>query len=132
MRKVTFAAVVVLAASASFGAVSAVTNGDQGPPPPPWISRDGAVDISKAPARISVGLPDDLMSKSPDGWGWVDSNLLLALRSKSVVPVYVMPVYPTQDSDFPIGYFDRGSGRVTSQDVLELPVNISVTTEVAK
>lgn len=128
MRKITFAAVTLLAASSSFGVVSAVTQSDRDPvAPPPWISRDGAVDASKAPQRISVGLPNDLMFKSPDGWGWVDSELFLTGRDKKVIPVY-----RTETSALPIRYFDRRTGSVTEQVPSETPSDVSETTEVSK
>ncbi len=128
MKNVTLVAVVMLTAAASFGAGLAVAKDDPAPfRPPPWISSDGKLDLSKAPARISVGLPDRLMAKSPDGWGWADSELLLGESGR----VVAIPVYPTEQSELPIGYFDRRTGAVTEEPLRATP-GVTETTEVSK
>lgn len=128
MKKLALGAIGVLVAAGSFGAVSAMTNSDHdSTPPPSWISRNGSVDIAKAPSRISVGLPNELISKSPDGWGWMDSDIFLVKWDEMSIPVYA-----TQVSDSPIGYFDRRNGRVSTNTETDPAADTSLTTEVAK
>jgi hypothetical protein len=126
MKRLTAVGLAIFTASASFGAVSAISRTDEGPiPRPPWIANDGSLVASRAPMRISVGLPTELMAQSQDGWGWVDS--VVFLRQPKVLS---MPVYSSPESVVVLGYFDRRSGTVAINPDLKQTSEEPLTTDV--